>query len=239
MSMTDKVATIAENVPKVYEAGKKAGNYEEWNKFWDNFQDYGNATGYTHIFRSKNWNDENFKPKYSIVPSASNFQYTFYQSGITNLAQILEKCNVALNIENVTLLYYSFASSAITHIPTLNAIKCNNFQNMCNGCANLLSIEKIIVNKDLLTNSSFTGCFTGCYALEEIRFEGEISCNGLNLQWSTKLSHDSLMNILNCLQDKTNDASGTVWKVTVGAGNVAKLTETEKEIAHNKGWVVE
>jgi hypothetical protein len=73
-------------------------------------------------------------------------------------------------------------------------------------------------------------------SLEEIRFEGVIAKNGLNLQWSP-LSHDSLVSIIDCLQDKSADTSGTVWKVTVGSANLAILTTEDFENIQAKGWI--
>ena len=44
--------------------------------------------------------------------------------------------------------------------------------------------------------------FINCTALEDLVIEGVIGNNGFSVQWSTKLSHDSLMSIMNALQDK-------------------------------------
>ena len=40
MSIAEKLTTVAENVPKVYEAGKKA----EYDAFWDKYQNNGKRT---------------------------------------------------------------------------------------------------------------------------------------------------------------------------------------------------
>ena len=65
---------------------------------------------------------------------------------------------------------------------------------------------------------------------------GTININGFDFHWSTKLSHDSLMSIINALQDKTTDTSGTSWVVTLGTENLAKLSDSQKAIATQKGW---
>lgn len=72
--------------------------------------------------------------------------------------------------------------------------------------------------------------------LEEIRIEGEIGQNGLSFLQSTKLTHDSLMSIINALQDKTS--AGGTWVLTIGTANLAKLTDAEKAIATQKGWTL-
>ena len=99
-------------------------------------------------------------------------------------------------------------------------------------CKNLKRIPKIIF--DGTTNLSNT--FYNCIGLEEMYCEGVIEINGFDVHWSTLLSHDSLMSIINVLQDKTSDTSGTSWVCTLGTANLAKLTDAEKAIATQKGW---
>ena len=50
---------------------------------------------------------------------------------------------------------------------------------------------------------------------------------------STKLTHDSLMSIINNLATVS-----TTQKLTIGSTNLAKLTDDEKAIATNKGWTL-
>jgi hypothetical protein len=95
-------------------------------------------------------------------------------------------------------------------------------------------MEKFIVKEQ----NTFSNSFQSATDLEHIIFEGTIGQNGLNLQSSTKLSHESLMSVINCLKDYSTDTSGTTWTVTIGDANKAKLTEAELLIAENKGWVV-
>jgi hypothetical protein len=68
--------------------------------------------------------------------------------------------------------------------------------------------------------------------------DGAIGQNGFDVHWSTKLTHDSLMSIINHLSDKSSDTSGTTWTITLGTENIAKLTDDEIAIAEAKGWEV-
>ena len=54
-----------------------------------------------------------------------------------------------------------------------------------------------------------------------------------------RLQFESVRKIFNALEDKTTDTSGTVWKVTLGTANKAKLSADELKIATDKGWSVE
>ena len=46
MSIAEKLTLAAENVPKVYEAGKQA----EHDRFWDDIQQFGERKNYENAF---------------------------------------------------------------------------------------------------------------------------------------------------------------------------------------------
>ena len=52
--------------------------------------------------------------------------------------------------------------------------------------------------------------FGYCNKLEEVRIEGTIGQNGLDLRWSTKLSRASIESIINALSDTTSGLSITL-----------------------------
>ncbi len=66
MTPAEKLTQIAENIPKVYEAGKNAA----YDAFWDAYQNNGNLKSYCGAFGS-GFNAKTFKPKYPIVPQRS------------------------------------------------------------------------------------------------------------------------------------------------------------------------
>ena len=60
---------------------------------------------------------------------------------------------------------------------------------------------------------------------------------GLDLTSCSKLTHDSLMNVINNLYDiKTKGCKEQ--RLQLGVTNLAKLTDEEKQIAIDKGWNV-
>lgn len=128
---------------------------------------------------------------------------------------------------------YMFQNSGITSI-TENQV----------SFASCSAMRDVFINSSIISlrlkfgpNSSFfSTVFQGCENLENLTILETIKTNEFNVQWSTKLTHDSLMSILNALEDKSADTSGTVWTVTLGEINIAKLTDAEQEIANNKGW---
>lgn len=69
----------------------------------------------------------------------------------------------------------------------------------------MVNIRKLVVNE----NMTFNGAFTGCIALEEIRFEGKIG-KSLDLHWSTKLSAESYYSIITALSSSVTGQKLTV-----------------------------
>ena len=89
MNVADKLKHVAENMQKVYDAGKAAGGYTdgyeagrkaEYDRFWDLFQENGKRGHYAYAFYR--WTDEIFTPKYDIAMTLNAF-FVFYASKIT------------------------------------------------------------------------------------------------------------------------------------------------------------
>ena len=77
MSIAEKLTTAAENVAKVYDAGKKA----EYDAFWDSFQSNGNRTNYHTAFARTNWkNGTTYAPKYPITCNGNNTASNMFSS---------------------------------------------------------------------------------------------------------------------------------------------------------------
>ena len=124
-----------------------------------------------------------------------------------------------------------------TALPTidLTSVTASDYNNagIFGWTNHLHTIEKIIIKDDGTT--PFYTWFTNATALVNVTFEGVIGKNGLDFSYSPLLSHDSLMNVINCLKDYSGTSGYTV---TLGATNLAKLTDSEKAIATQKGWTL-
>lgn len=255
MNVADKLKHVAENMQKVYDAGKAAGGYTdgydagrkfEHDRFWDTFQQYGNRThygtsldpaGYLH---RDFWSMDNFYPKYDITPIDMTGMFSYwaktYHPDVTDwdLAQRLKDCGVVLDTSNLTDITGILDHNDFTHIPFLDftrATVCRPTGPLEYGYS-LVTIDGI----RMAENTPINRYFVQCNELVNVTFEGVIGQNGLDLHWSIKLSHDSLMSIINCLKDYSG--TGTTKTVTLGATNLAKLTPDEKKIATQKGWTL-
>jgi len=252
MSIAEKLQTIAENEQKVYEAGYEKGKSEadtetaynegveagkqaEYNETWDTLQCKGERTIYTgffaHLGTEKGVYLSDIKPKYVIKPAYANYMFYHYPEEM-DLTQFLnENEDISIDLTALKEANNSFAYSKFSRVPALSVgVVTQTFQN----ATKLKTIDKLTVTSTAKTCA--VSAFQNCSALENITFGGAINGNGLNFQWATKLTHDSLSSIINALADKSADTSGTQWVVTVGSTNIAKLTTEDLENIAAKGW---
>lgn len=239
MSIAEKLQTIAENEQKVFDAGKENANKEFWIAVQTKEDGITPRDNYVYAFYHSSWSDKNFYPIYDIVPTKAEriFAYFGYEkmrvsvggaAYSLNLVDRLEECGVKLDFSKCTSMPYAFQYGKISHLGVLDFSSLTGASNVFNGAHYLKSIEKIISKDSLAWNTSFAEAT----ALIEIRFEGVI---GKNIDFSpcTKLSYESLMSIIGALK-----TSGTTYTCTLGSTNLAKLTDTEKAIATEKGWTL-
>jgi hypothetical protein len=111
------------------------------------------------------------------------------------------------------------------------------------GCT-VETIDKIVVNEQTAFTSASS--FTGCTNLKNVVFEGTLGQNGLNLQWSSKLSKASIESIINALSSTTSGLSVTLSKEAVqkafetseGANDGNTSDEWLNLIATKNNWTI-
>ena len=92
-------------------------------------------------------------------------------------------------------------------------------------CEKLSAIPRL----DVSNVTTMERMFYNCKALEEIHMAGmKVS---FDIHYSVKFTRDALVEILNNLASVTSTQT-----LTMGATNLAKLTDDDKAIATNKGW---
>lgn len=200
-----------------------------------------NSTSFTKNFIKK-------CPKLTISSDVVSLNYAFadfkpsvqdwnsFIQGDTSNVQTMENCfsgiqgNIhgieyiapSLNTQNVTTMSRLFnVSYDFVTIPEYNAEK---VVNIFGAFANMLNLVTFGGLKDLGKNFDTTQSDNYFY----YRFD---------LSSATKLTHESLMNIINNLYDiKTKGCNAQ--SLVLGSTNIAKLTSDEVAIATNKGWNV-
>lgn len=225
-----KSGEMPEKIGKVYEAGQKS----EYDRIWDNMQVNGKRTVYYGFWQNTSTDD--FYPKYDIKPLSAREMMRDMTGNPLDLAERLNECGVKLDMSNCTDVTYAFYSgsskSAFTRLPELDLRQSGSSQQYGLFSSAVVTIDKFYPSATGRLSSTFT-LATG---LENIVIGSEITQSGMRLENCTKLTHDSLMSFINALADYSADTSGTAYKLTLGATNLAKLTDEEKMIMTNKGW---
>jgi hypothetical protein len=239
-----KTAEYASKVDDVFDAGKKA----EYDAFWDAFQfNKGNAHNYQYTFCNYCWNDDTFKPKYDIVLGVG---YTgtnmFWGCEVTNIAEALEKQGVKLDTTLCGYWASMFQNTATKRIPELNCTHAADY-NQTYGLFNTFINSKVeTIDKMIVTESlKYIGTFNACADLKNIVFEGVIG-QSINFQWSTLLSHDSIVSVITALSTTATGMTATFSKTAVnnafetseGAADGSTSTEWTTLIGTKTNWTI-
>ena len=174
--------------------------------------------------------------------STTNLQEMFYLSTrIENL--ILPNLHTNATERTARGMFSRLEKIKELDLTTLNEIYSTMY--MFDNCKALETLSAIDCSK----NKECTGTFNNCTSLKNFggminlgqAYPTTISANNsdyrLALQYSTLLTHESLMNVINNLYDiKTKGVKPQ--QLVLGTTNLAKLTSDEIAIATEKGWNV-
>ncbi len=140
-----------------------------------------------------------------------------------------------------------YKCSKLLSIPQLDTSKGTDFTSFLFVCENLISIDSLDMSSattiyNLFGNSGspnlkYLGGFKNLGKSYSTAKSSNSTDYGLYLSFAKKLTHDSLMNIINGLYDIADKGCNT-QQLNIGSTNMAKLTEDEIAIAIEKGWTV-
>lgn len=203
-----KTAELAEKVSEVFEAGKKS----EYDAFWDTFQQNGNRRDYSRALSGEGWTPETFKPKYSITNFLRGDHIFSYTTRLKiDIADYFERNGLVLDFSKATNMTnacdYCYATRiGVVDVRSAKTLTSNLFAN-----SRFITIDKLLVSEE----NDINKWFNYCEYLENLTIEGTIGKNGLNLQWSTKLSKASILSVLNALSTITSGLTVTLSLVAV------------------------
>ena len=185
-------------------------------------------------FNSSDWADEELTLNLDRVTDMSGLWGNFKDYNVKHLTV---NCLQPITYMNRTfyLTPDNYARpNAMEHI-TINAdtSQCIDFRQAFGYMYNLKVIDGTPLDCSSSTNNVM---FISVPNLEEVRYkENTIKINS-TLDSSQKLSLASLLSILHGLKDYREDTSGKTYTLTLGATNLAKLTDEQKAIATERGW---
>ena len=157
----------------------------------------------------------------------------FDTSNVTMFQNCFYNCNKLvtiplLNTSKATDLSYMFFScSSLEFIPLFDTSSAKNMNSMFQNCSKITIVPALNVSN--ATNLGYM--FSNCSSLKSILMTG-MKAN-FDIHWSTQFEESDLVTILNNLATVE-----TTRILTMGATNLAKLTDEEKAIATNKGWTL-
>lgn len=137
-----------------------------------------------------------------------------------------------VDLSNATAINHMYYGSNIVICPQLDTRNAKDANQMFNGCTSLVEIPFLDFSK---VNEAVV-FLASCKKLTTLGGFANLKI-GLDLSPCTLLTHESLMNVINNLYDLASNGLAT-QTLTLGADNLAKLTDEEKAIASDKGWTL-
>ena len=165
---------------------------------------------YIGAYAGATWNNNNFIPTENIIPT--NAPYMFYNSGITDLPWVLAKHNVTLDFSTATSLAYAFSYTISSRLPKIDLTKCPSFSQLFSN-SEVQYIEELCFPTVNVTSSS--NIFSSCKSLREIPVISGTITFGINLQHSTLLTKNTIINFFNALSDTKTGLTITFSKTAV------------------------
>ena len=249
-SIAEKLTTVAENVPKVYDAGKQTGHDEYWSAIWDAIQIGGKRTEYASFFRYEYWNEDTFRPKYDMrLTGSSSLMFDRFggeaktTTKSIDLAQIFEDCGVVLDTSQSTNLSNFFYYSSVSRVPAISAVGCTStIIGTFAACSKLETVDKFILKED--GSNIFRDIFLNDSSLRNIIIEGTIG-HSIDFKHSP-LSKDSILSIFNALSDTITgmtltlrlSAVNTAFETSAGASDGSTSEEWATLIATKPNWTI-
>lgn len=161
----------------------------------------------------------------------------FNTSHVTNMIQMFAGCSQLTSVPLLNTSGVTDMSKMFTNCSNLNTVPLFDLGNVTGmsdvffNCSSLEVIPAFDVSKSAQYPGFFSLTFSGCSNLKEMHMFG--MAKSFNISASTRFTRAALVEILTNLATITSTQT-----VTMGADNLAKLTDDDKAIALNKGWTL-
>ena len=185
------------------------------------------------------WRDSFIKFRSPLIVEGTNGYYMFNDYAF-------ETAPALIGAEKLTSAMQMFyGGNRVKYVQDFNTSNVTTMSSMFQYCSNLVTVPKLNASKVINVTNMFGNCnnLTNLGGLENLgqAYDTTKSANysnyKLDLSYSNKLTHDSLMNVINNLYDIKSKGCNP-QSLVLGSTNLAKLTSEEIAIATNKGWNV-
>ena len=171
----------------------------------------------------ENWRLDNCTTLYAMFDSCAalkNFDPSRWNtSKVTNMEWVFIRCA-------------SLTSLDLSKWDTSQVTIMNNF---LSSCTSLTSLD--ISGWDTSKVHSMRNMLYNCHSLETLKCENlilpDIELGNIGLEYSTKLTVDSIVGLLTALPQTDKG-----YSFQIGSTNIAKLSDEQKAIATDKGWTL-
>ena len=185
------------------------------------------------------WRDTFIKFRSPLIVEGTNGYNMFSEYAFETAPALIgaEKLTSAMQ------MFYN--SNYLKYVQGFDTSNVTTMYSMFQYCSNLVTVPKLNASKVIMVANIFANCnnLTNLGGLENLgqAYDTTKSANyssyTLYLSTSNKLTHDSLMNVINNLYDIKSKGCNP-QSLVLGSTNLAKLTSEEVAIATEKGWNV-
>lgn len=161
----------------------------------------------------------------------------FNTSSATSMRQMFNSCAVLKSVDlsscdtsKVTTFDLMFSGCYSLKNINLSSFRTPSLTIMSNTFANCYSLQRLDLSAfDMSNVTNISSTFNNCRSLTYLKIKGvKVS---FNVSYSP-LCRDSILYIINNLEEVSEQT------LTLGADNLAKITDAEKSVATNKGWTL-
>lgn len=248
MSIADKLTTIADNVQKVYEAGKAQGgggiSEELMSTLWSAITGQSLARDYTEVFMGLDFDNATYKPIFDLSPTIATSMFESCSVGLEEEKQVdcieyepqAEAYMDFYLCEKVNKAFYKCGL-----FKTLGTIDLRNVTASPVNCFSQSTIQKIeaFYPPDLSMKTSFVNTSKLTY----IGVESTVT-NSISLQYCPLENESAILFIQHLKNYAGTDSafvytltfSDEVWARLDALGNVSPNGNTWKDYCNDIGW---
>lgn len=183
------------------------------------------------------WRDSFIKFRSPLTVEGTTGYYMFNDYAFETTPELIG----AEKLTSASEMFYG--GNRVKYVQDFNTSNVTSMSSMFQYCSNLVTVPKLNASKVVNVTNMFNNCnnLTNLGGLENLgqAYDTTKSANyssyTLDLSTSKKLTHDSLMNVINNLYDiKTKGCN--VQSLILGSTNLSKLSSEEVAIGTSKGW---